>query len=415
MKHRSWAFLLATTVTLTTAASARADIASLWARADSSNFMPRIVDAFNKSHTDQIKLDIIPNAEIIQKYGTSVAGGTAPDALSLDLIYTPSFAAAGQLEDITDWAHSLPYLAQLSPAHVKTGTYKGRIYGLPFSADSSVLIWNKVLFKQAGLDPEKGPTTWQEIADDAAEISALGGDIKGFYFSGNCAGCNIFTVMPLIWASGGDILNADGSKATLDSPQLRGALALYRGMVVKGEVPAGAQTDTGANFFAAFATGKIGIAPSGAFAIGALNTQYPGIDYAITYLPGKDGGWSSFAGGDNLVVTKGTTKLPVIKAFLDYAYSLEGQTLLAKYGSLPVRGDVAKEALKSLDPRYQLAADAMAKGRTPYSTVFNDIINSANGPWIQMLNDAIYTGNIDEAIATGQQTMQSIIDNAPDK
>lgn len=415
MKHRSWAFLLATTVTLTTAASARADIASLWARADSSNFMPRIVDAFNKSHTDQIKLDIIPNAEIIQKYGTSVAGGTAPDALSLDLIYTPSFAAAGQLEDITDWAHSLPYLAQLSPAHVKTGTYKGRIYGLPFSADSSVLIWNKVLFKQAGLDPEKGPTTWQEIADDAAEISALGGDIKGFYFSGNCAGCNIFTVMPLIWASGGDILNADGSKATLNSPQLRGALALYRGMVVKGEVPAGAQTDTGANFFAAFATGKIGIAPSGAFAIGALNTQYPGIDYAITYLPGKDGGWSSFAGGDDLVVTKGTTKLPVIKAFLDYAYSLEGQTLLAKYGSLPVRGDVAKEALKSLDPRYQLAADAMAKGRTPYSTVFNDIINSANGPWIQMLNDAIYTGNIDEAIATGQQTMQSIIDNAPDK
>ena len=101
----------------------------------------------------------------------------------------------------------------------------------------------------------------------------------------------------------------------------------------------------GANFFAAFATGKIGIAPSGAFAIGALNTQYPGVDYGITYLPGKDGGWSSFAGGDNLVVTKGTTKLPVIKEFLDFAYSLEGQTLLAKYGSLPVRGDLSRRRL----------------------------------------------------------------------
>lgn len=394
---------------------AEAESASLWVRSDGSNFMPRIVDAFNKGHGDQIKLDIIPTAEIIQKYGTAVAGGTAPDALSLDLIYTPAFAAAGQLEDITDWAKSLPYLPQLSPAHVTIGTYKGRIYGLPFSADSSVLIWNKDLFKKAGLDPEKGPTNWAEIKEDAAKVTSLGGDIKGFYFSGNCPGCNAFTLLPMIWASGGNILNEDGSKATLDSPQLRGAIDLYRGMVTKGDVPSGAQTDTGANFFAAFATGKIGICPSGAFAIGALNTQYPNINYGVTYLPGKDGGFSSFAGGDNLVVTKGAKSIPVIKQFLDFAYSLEGQTLLAKYGSLPVRGDIAKDALKTLDPRYQVASDAMAKGHTPYSTVFNDIINSNNGPWIQTLNDAIFSGNVDDAIATGQQTMQSIIDQAPNK
>jgi len=148
-----------------------ADTASIWVRADGSNFMPRIVDAFNKGHSDQIKLSIIPNAEIIPKYGAAAAGGTAPDALSLDLIYTPAFSAAGQLEDITDWAKSLPYFAELSPAHVKTGTYKGRIYGLPFSADSSVLIWNKKLFKQAGLDPEKGPKTWAEIEADADELA----------------------------------------------------------------------------------------------------------------------------------------------------------------------------------------------------------------------------------------------------
>ena len=394
---------------------AAAETANIWVRADGSNFMPRIVDAFNKAHSDQIKLDIIPNAEIIPKYGAAAAGGTAPDALSLDLIYTPAFAAAGQLEDITDWAKSLSYFAALSPAHVKTGTYKGRIYGLPFSADSSVLIWNKKLFKQAGLDPEKGPKTWAEIEDDASKINALGGDIKGFYFSGNCGGCNIFTFTPLIWASGGDILSEDGSKATLDSPQLRGAVDLYRSMVKKGYVPEGAQTDTGSNFFAAFATGKIGLSPSGAFAIGALNTQYPDIDYGITFLPGKDGKWSSFAGGDNFVVTKGTKKLDVVKQFLDFAYSLEGQTILAKYGSLPVRGDIAKEALKDLDPRYQVAAEAMAHGRTPYSVVFNDLINSANGPWTQMVNEVFFGDDVDGSIANAQSTMQSIIDGAQKK
>ncbi|MDQ0471070.1 ABC transporter substrate-binding protein [Labrys wisconsinensis] len=394
---------------------AGAETANIWVRADGSNFMPRVVEAFNKSHGDQIKLDIIPNAEIIPKYGAAVAGGTAPDALSLDLIYTPAFSAAGELEDITDWAKSLPYFDRLSPAHVKTGTYKGRIYGLPFSADSSVLIWNKKLFKQAGLDPEKGPTSWAEIAADAAKVNALGGDIKGFYFSGNCGGCNIFTFTPLVWASGGDILNDDGSKAELDSPQLRGAIDLYRGMVKNGYVPEGAATDTGANFFAAFATGKVGIAPSGAFAIGALNTQYPDIDYGITFLPGKDGGWSSFAGGDNLVVTKGTKKIAVVKAFLDYAYSLEGQTILAKYGSLPVRGDIAEAALKELDPRYKVAAEAMAKGRTPYTVVFNDLINSANGPWAQMINEVMFGDDVDGSIANAQATMQSIIDAAEKK
>ncbi|MGO1077746.1 ABC transporter substrate-binding protein [Inquilinus sp. CA228] len=396
-----------------TVSAASAETFTLWVRSDGSNFMPRIVEAFNQSHEDKAELQIVPTAELVQKYATAAAGGAAPDALSLDLIYTPSFAAAGQLEDITDLARSLPYFDKLSPAHVKTGTYKDRIYGLPYSADSSVLIWNKKLFRQAGLDPDKGPTNWAEIAAAAEKVAALGGDTKGFYFSGACGGCNIFTFTPLIWASGGDILTEDGSKATLDTPQMRDAIAFYRDMVKKGLVPEGARTDTGSNFFAAFARGTIGLAPSGAFAIGALNTQYPDIDYGVTFLPGKTGGWSSFAGGDNFVVTKGTTKLKAIKAFLDFSYSLEGQTLLARYGSLPVRGDISGEALKDLDPRYKIAAEAMEKGRTPYSVVFNDIINSMNCPWVQMVNEVFFGDDVDGSLANAQETMQGIIDSAP--
>ncbi|SHE99034.1 multiple sugar transport system substrate-binding protein [Kaistia soli DSM 19436] len=411
---RRFTSLVAATAALLsmTALAGAAETANIWVRSDGSNFMPKIVEAFNKSHEDQIKLDIIPTGELVQKYATAVAGGTAPDGLALDLIYTPAFAAAGQLEDITDWAKSLPYFKELSPAHVKTGTYKDRVYGLPYSADSSVLIWNKNLFKKAGLDPDKGPTTWAEIEADAEKVNALGGDVKGFYFSGSCPGCNIFTFTPLVWASGGSVLSDDGSKATLNDPKLREAIDFYRDMIKKGLVPEGAQTDTGANFFAAFAGGNIGISPSGAFAIGALNTQYKDIDYGVTFLPGKDGGWSSFAGGDNFVVTKGTPKVKVLQEFLDFSYSLEGQTLLASLGSLPVRGDIAKEALKDLDPRYQIAAEAMAKGQTPYSVVFNDIINSANGPWAQMISEVFYGDDVDGAITNAQDTMQGIIDGA---
>ncbi|MCD1634775.1 sugar ABC transporter substrate-binding protein [Martelella mediterranea] len=394
---------------------ARAETFSLWTRADSSVFMPKLVEAFNAKGGDQAELQIVPTAELVQKYAVASAGGSQPDALSLDLIYTPAFAEAGQLKDMTAFAKSLPFYDSLSKAHLSVGTYDDKIYGLPFSADASVLIWNKNLFKEAGLDPEKGPQNWADILTDAKAVNALGDDTYGYYFSGNCGGCNIFTFTPLIWASGGDILQDDGTKATLNSPEVKEAIEFYRGMVMDGLVPAGSQTDGGMNFFAAFAGGNIGITPSGSFAIGALNSQYPDLDYGVTYLPGKDGGWSSFAGGDNFVVSAKTSdaKLAAVESFLEFAYSLEGQKILAQNGSLPVRDDIAEQALEGLDARYLTAAKAMAKGKTPYSTVFNDIINSTQSPWTTMLNKAFFAKSdeaVQKAIDEGQSEMQSIID-----
>ena len=396
---------------LSTTVSAQEKL-TMWARNTSEAFMPTLIKAFNDSHKTQIELQIVPSAEMVQKYATAAAGGSAPDFVSLDLVYSPSFAKAGVLEDLTDLAKSLPYFDQLSKAHVGAGTYDGRIYALPMSADASVLLWNKKLFKQAGLDPEKGPTNWAEIEDAAGKVNALGGDIHGFYFSGACGGCNAFTFMPLIWASGGDILVDDGKKATLDSPQMHDAINFYRDMVAKGYVPESAKTDSGKNFFGGFATDNIGISPIGAFAIGNLVKNYPSVDFGVTFIPGETGGKASFGGGDNFVVTAGRDNLKAAKEFLDFVYSVEGQTLLAKGGSLPTRADVAAEAIKSLDGRYQVATEAMKIGRTPSSPVYNDIINSNTGPWKQMLNEAFFGPDANAPIAKAQENMQSILDSA---
>lgn len=390
---------------------------SIWVRDSGAGFMPQLVEAFNARGGDQASLQIIPGSEVIQKYGVAAAGGSAPDALSVDLIYTPAFAASGQLADITDWAKSLPYFDKLSPGHVSVGTFDGRIYGLPLSAEASVLMWNKGLFREAGLDPEKAPTTWADIRAAAEAVTKLGNERYGFYFSGQCGGCNIFTFMPLVWASGGELFVDDGARVTLNTPQMLSALNFYRGMVADGLVPAGAQTDSGANFFGAFANGNIAISASGAFAIGALNSQYPDLDYGVTFLPGQDGNWASFAGGDNIVITAGISeaKVKAVQAFMDFAYSIEGQTILAANGSLPVRSDIAAEALAGQDPRYLVTAEAMAAGKTPYSVVFNDLINSGNGPWITMLNRAAFAASEEEvltAVTEAEAEMQSIIDSA---
>lgn len=383
---------------------------TMWVRSTSEAFMPTLIKTFNASHQTQIDLQIVPSDQMVQKYAIAAAGGSAPDFVSLDLVYTPAFAKSGVLEDLTDLAKSLPYFDQLSKAHVGTGTYDGRIYALPMSADASVLLWNKKLFKQAGLDPEKGPTNWAEIEEDAGKVNALGGDIRGFYFAGACGGCNAFTFMPLIWASGGDILVDDGKRATIDTPQMHDAVNFYRDIVAKGYIPESAKTDSGKNFFGGFATDKVGLSPIGAFAIGNLVKNYPAVDFGVTFIPGKNGGKASFAGGDNFVVTAGRDNLKAAREFLDFVYSVEGQTLLAKGGSLPTRADVAAEAVKSLDERYRIATEAMKIGRTPSSPVYNDIINSNTGPWKQMLNEVFFGADANGPITKAQASMQSILD-----
>ncbi|MCD1633918.1 sugar ABC transporter substrate-binding protein [Martelella mediterranea] len=389
---------------------ASAETYSMWARNSGEAFMPDLIEAFNASHENQIELQIVPSTEMVQKYAVAAAGGSAPDFVSLDLVYTPAFAKAGQLADLTELARSLPYFDQLSKAHVEAGTYDGKIYGVPMSADVSVLLWNKRLFREAGLDPDKAPTNWAEIEDYAGKVNALGDDTYGFYFAGACGGCNAFTFMPLIWASGGDILVDDGKRATIDTPQMHDAINFYRDLVAKGYVPESAKTDTGTNFFGGFAADNVGISPIGAFAIGNLAKNYPDVEFGVAPLPGKDGGVSSFGGGDNFVVTAGRDTLGAAKEFLDFAYSVEGQTLLARLGSLPTRADVAQEALSGLDDRYLTAVEAMETARTPSSPVYNDIINSKTGPWKQMLGEAFFGDDVDGSLKRAQDTMQSILD-----
>jgi multiple sugar transport system substrate-binding protein len=392
--------------------SASAETVTMWVRSGIGDSFKEVVKAYNAKGGDTVEMTEVPFAELVQKYATAIAGGQAPDALSLDLIYNPAFAAAGQLEDLSDWAKALPYFNSLSPSHVKLGTYDGKVYGMPLSVETSIFAWNKDLYKKAGLDPEKAPTTWDEITANAEKIRALGGDTYGFYFSGGgCGGCMIFTFTPLVWGAGADILSEDSKTATLDTPQMRKAIEIYRNLVAKDTVPAGSQSDNGANFLS-FTNGKIGQQSLGAFAIGTLVTQHPEINFGVTLIPSVDGKTSSFAGGDNFVVTKGTPKLESVKKFLEYTYSLEGQKILAKYGSLPTRGDIANEVLEGLDPRLKVGIDAIAVAKTPYTLQFNDLINSSNGPWATFINAAIYGDDVDGAFSNAQSEMQSIIDAA---
>ena len=139
---------------------------TMWVR-NIGDQVQELVDAWNDLGGTQIQLTVIPPNEFVTKMGAAIAAGESPDIASIDLIYAPAFAAAGQLLDITDLVDALPYADDLIPAHSELGTYEGRKYAVPFLIEGSFIIYNKGLFEAAGLDPEVPPTTWDELLEAA--------------------------------------------------------------------------------------------------------------------------------------------------------------------------------------------------------------------------------------------------------
>lgn len=424
MKARTTAAsaLLAATALLTAACGSGSDAAApgqegsetltLWARDVQKRFINRVADAWNDTHDTKVKVTVVPTDNFVQKLATAVASGTGPDVASIDLVFLPHFASLGALQDITDLANQLPYKDDLSPSHRRLAEYNDRTYALPFSAEASVLFYNKDLFREAGLDPDDPPATYQEIISAARQISELGEDTHGFAIAGRCGGCLVFEFTPHVWASGGDVLSEDGTKAMFTSPEVTDALEFYRQLYTDGTMPAQARTDNGTHQPGAFLSGDVGMTPLGAFFVQSLKEDSD-IDFGVAPLPGREGGWSSFAGGDEIAVTTNAENEEAAREFVTWATGREAQTVLAEASVVPVRTDLVDEIFTPLDPRNKVLADAMAKGRTPYSTVNNELFNDNNGPWVQMINSAVFGGDIDAAQEEGQDSAQSLIDRAP--
>ncbi|NMO54801.1 sugar ABC transporter substrate-binding protein [Actinoplanes sp. TBRC 11911] len=384
--------------------------ATLWARDSEKAFINLLADAYNKTHDGKVSVTVVPTANFVQKFGTAAASGSGPDIASIDLVYLPYFASKGVLDDLTAVQNQLSWKDGLSPAHRKLAEYDGKVYALPFTAEASVTFYNKDLFKKAGLNPDKPPANFDEMLADARAIRKLGKDYYGFTMAGQCGGCNVFETAPHVWASGGKILSDDGKTAMFDSPQVTDTLTFLRQMWTEGLMPPNAKTDAGVVQPTAFQSGKVGMVNLGAFFVQTLVADQK-IDFGVTPIVGKTGGTASFAGGDEIAVTKGAKNKAVAYDFVKWATDEPAQTILAKNSIVPVRTDLIDKIYAPLDPRYQALGDAMGTGQTPYSVVENGIINDNNGPWAGLINQGVFgTGDITAAQATAQKAAQQIID-----
>jgi multiple sugar transport system substrate-binding protein len=392
--------------------AARAETMTMWVRDSGATLTTRVIDRWNETHpADRIELTVIPHDQMVTKFATAAAAGEGPDLLSLDLIFMPDFMRAGFLTDITDLMAANPHVKKVVQAHLDLATYNKRLYAVPFTPDNSILLYNKALFRQAGLDPDKPPQTSAEILAAARKIRALGPDIYGWYFSGACPGCNIFTMAPQMWATPGTVVLPSGCDAEpLKGGSVRQVLQNYRTMWQESLIPHAAKVDPGANFMSVFMTGKIGMQGSGNFAVGMLKEKAPNIDFGIAFLPGPgQGEVSSFAGGDVLGIPKASKHPKKALEVLQWVLTDDPQVeVYAKTGNLPSRTDLASNKYFDADPRLTVTAKALAVAQTPWTFHFNDMSNDNSSPWIEMIQTAVFAGDIDGAMAKAKKRMTQI-------
>jgi multiple sugar transport system substrate-binding protein len=386
---------------------------TMWERSGGNKAMvDMLVEAWNTKNPEcKINLTYIPHTEMVAKIAQGIASGEVPDLMGMDLIYAPQFEKAQQLVDITDRISDWPELETASAGHMTVATYEDRIYGVPLYADVSALFYNKDLFEQAGLDPDKPPTSLEELREYADAITALGNDIKGYYLPGNCAGCNIFTVGPLMWASGAKIEATGPGDEPLTGDGVKQVLQFARDMVKAGNVHEGAQAENGETFHLQFGSGKIGMMGTGNFNITLAREQNPDMNFGIGLLPGVSPGSSaSFIGGDLVVIPRGSERVADAVNFMKFLLSDEVQVeVYAKALNLTTRTDMVDNEYFQAEPLVQDVARALEVGRTPYTLTFFEQINSPQGPWLQMLQRAYYTDDdLDTIIADAKEAMKEI-------
>ena len=154
-------------------------------------------------------------------FAAKLAAGTLPTVFTVPFTDGRTLGNNGQLADLTKYVKALPYYKRYNPAVIAEGTSsKGKIIAVPTAAYAQALHYNRALFTQAGLDPNKPPTTWAEVAADAKQIAQKTGK-AGYVQMGkddNTAGWILTT---MVYSLGGRMESGSGTKAvaTINNPQ----------------------------------------------------------------------------------------------------------------------------------------------------------------------------------------------------
>lgn len=125
---------------------------------------PTLFAPFEASANVKVEMVALDYDTMQQKIFAAAAARNVPDILFIDTSWMPGFLKEELLEQV-DPAKAKRWLAAVTPEIVELSDYgKGTMWGYPqMGIDVYGLTWNKQHFREAGLDPERPPRTWDEL------------------------------------------------------------------------------------------------------------------------------------------------------------------------------------------------------------------------------------------------------------
>jgi multiple sugar transport system substrate-binding protein len=309
------------------------------------------------------------------KITAAAASRRGPDLLELGSTWMPAIAAMGGLEPLTP--------AQIAEAggagafHAELWKTTGVLgqpghYGLPWYADVRAAFYRTDVFAKAGVDPAQAFATW---ASFRAALEKLNGTALGdrrvaaLAYAGKNDWNVVHNLAPWIWNAGGDLVSADGRRATLGTPEAFAAIDFYTRLAVDGLVPSNALEKDSDVLEGAFVGGDYAVMFSGSWLIRRLLEAPAGTParehFDVAPYPAGTHGHATFFGGSNLAIFKGSHHKAEAWSLLKYLGGREPQVRLALLSSMmPTRPDAAADPrLAARHPAFAKMAALMADGR----------------------------------------------------
>ena len=240
--------------------------------------LKKMIAVFEEKNPDiKVDLQITGFDDYFTKLATTVGGGNAPDVFEMNMENYLAYMLRGACADLTGLINNDNY----SAGTLEAVSSDGKLYAVPMSFSTCVLIYNKALFDQAGIAYPTNDWTWADAQTAAEAIKALGDDIWGYY---QPITYNEF--YKSVKSNGGSLLNVDYTAFTANSPENVAVLdAMLKRVRGENHVQPTAEEMAGRGDWDLFTEGKLGMIITGIWAFPTY-TEKCTFDWDIVVEPG---------------------------------------------------------------------------------------------------------------------------------
>ncbi len=287
-----------------------------------------------------IQIEVVPWDVLLQKLTTDISGGANADLSIIGTRWLIDFVDQGIAAPLDDYM-TQDFKDRFFPVFLEPSVMQGKTYGLPIAASARAMYYNKALFEQAGIT--EVPDTWDELAEAAKKIGALGDDIAGFGLQGKEIETDFYFCYAF-WAYGGQIIEEDGTSG-LDTDAGYKAAEMYKSLIDSGATQPGVTSYNREDVQNLFKQGKVGMMITAPFLSNQIRDEAPDLDYGVAAIPaGPDGDRGTYGVTDSIIMFENSQNKDLAWKFLDQLFTTEWRAKFTSgEGFLPVNPEVAAQ------------------------------------------------------------------------